>query len=1173
MRNEVRSKIGRCCSLQESFATSEHRKYRRVHGLELPWHPQQVAGWLVLLGIASGTFTVLTPQLGPSVQPLISSIIGATFLIHVLSHLTVLLLDPADPQVRSKPRSIVPEFDRTRHSHVIENGRCHLCNINTTSQRTKHCSICNKCVPKFDHHCKWLNNCIGARNYSVFLVCLVSAIVVALIVVGVSITELLLANFGAKNFWNMTMDNATTIPMLPIPGTGSLIVISVIGILSAIAAILLIHLCFFHGYIACLGLTTYEYVRKKREKHATAKNISVQSTGNPACPSSFCNDESPVQYHFCKSVQPTDHGTTTETRNIFFCSTHTSQRLDNNQRTAVKDRSNFHLYFSYESSSESSVEVSSQTVDPEQSREPIDLKSSTPSPVSCCFSIMNSPPVNPDKKRKRSGDIMEVAKEVPRSCNTMRRIQTFLRSRLKKNSRQRSLNVDVRTRKNKVTPAASPDNNAEKEDYDSSIDVNREVGEGKEHKPPLKLPPLNLSNKQRSKQITVAADNAAYTFTLPPVKRNQNHLRVRRSSLHKRPRFKVSSHVTQSAQLSPIPESEFSKPASPRSPPHSNHFTFPPVHNYLINPGKISILFYYYCNLANSIPCIRAVVEFARVAKSESLKLTATNIYKKVFFSKCSSLKLENEREMCLYYNLEIKTLRSKTKSAYSKMSFLRKKIRFIYTEPLLLARSTILYMIVNSFLFVQNRIMAESNSTKSDFWESVLKSPRYVVAPMVDASELAWRLLCRKHGAQLCYTPMLHSSVFCRDPKYRKEALATTPEDKPLIVQFCGNDPNTLLEAALLAESHCDAIDINIGCPQAIAKRGHYGAFLQDDWDLLRNIVGTLSKSLHIPVTCKLRVFPEIEKTVKYAKMLEEAGACLLTVHGRTREQKGPLTGLASWRQIAAVRQAVKIPVFANGNIQCLQDIERCIKETGVQGVMTAEGNLYNPYIFESCYPPCWEPALEYLDLVELYPAPSSYIRGHLFKLFQHILCLAENQKERQNLATNSTMESFRNVVKALRDRYRPYHEGHILWQPDKGDYNLKLPPWLCQPYIRDSPQEYIEKLEAKKNDAENLDLQKKFTDEEGNEISRKRMKKLRRVSRRPNQKTVTVKRGSLLCTLCPNPLGLKCDYKLCRQCCRNQCYKENLDCKGHRNMTKTRRQMAIDFAAKRKKTENLLA
>ncbi|KAH6998740.1 dihydrouridine synthase-domain-containing protein [Ilyonectria sp. MPI-CAGE-AT-0026] len=265
-------------------------------------------------------------------------------------------------------------------------------------------------------------------------------------------------------------------------------------------------------------------------------------------------------------------------------------------------------------------------------------------------------------------------------------------------------------------------------------------------------------------------------------------------------------------------------------------------------------------------------------------------------------------------------------------------------------------------------------------FYESI-GSPKFVVAPMVDQSEFAWRMLTRsflsptEQSSLLAYTPMLHARLYSEDEKYRKAHFqAVRPEtstpwldgnpsiDRPLFVQFCANDPTALLSAAKQVAPYCDAVDLNLGCPQGIARKGHYGAFLQEDQDLIFRLINNLHKELPVPVTAKIRLLETKEKSLAYAQNVLKAGASILTVHGRRREQKGHLTGLADWKMIRFLRDSLPpdTVIFANGNILQEGDLEKCLEATGADGVMSAEGNLSDPAIF-SKPPPIGEEGREY--------------------------------------------------------------------------------------------------------------------------------------------------------------------------------------------------------------------
>eukprot|EP01024_Parvocaulis_polyphysoides_P059089 TRINITY_DN6378_c0_g2_i3.p1 TRINITY_DN6378_c0_g2~~TRINITY_DN6378_c0_g2_i3.p1 ORF type:complete len:407 (+),score=52.41 TRINITY_DN6378_c0_g2_i3:74-1222(+) len=286
-------------------------------------------------------------------------------------------------------------------------------------------------------------------------------------------------------------------------------------------------------------------------------------------------------------------------------------------------------------------------------------------------------------------------------------------------------------------------------------------------------------------------------------------------------------------------------------------------------------------------------------------------------------------------------------------------------------------------------KLLQMTHIQKSWDWYNSIGAPKLFVAPMVDGSELPFRMLCRHYGAQAAYSPMYNSGIFIRNKTYRRLYWNTCPEDRPLIVQFCGNNPEQVLKAAKMVEGDCDAVDLNLGCPQRIAKRGKYGAFIMDDWKLVSDIISTLQQNLSVPVTAKIRIYPDVNRTIQYAKALQDAGCSLIAVHGRFREQKNTKLIRADWDQIKAVKNALQIPVIANGNISSLEDCWRCLQYTGCDGVMSAEKLLTNPQLFDESYLQVrpWDGArhlLEYLQYNEKYPVEPSIIKGHAFKLIR---------------------------------------------------------------------------------------------------------------------------------------------------------------------------------------------
>ena len=222
------------------------------------------------------------------------------------------------------------------------------------------------------------------------------------------------------------------------------------------------------------------------------------------------------------------------------------------------------------------------------------------------------------------------------------------------------------------------------------------------------------------------------------------------------------------------------------------------------------------------------------------------------------------------------------------------------------------------------------------------------ILSPMAGFSDLPYRIIARDFGSAMSYTEFVSVDGLLHGNEKTKQMLTFSPNEYPITFQVFGSDINKIVEVCKQIEQWGPTIiDLNMGCSvNKVAGRGAGAALLKEP-DKVGKIFSRLSRELSIPVTGKIRLGWDYHSLnyLTIAKVLEESGASLIAVHGRTKSQA--YTGNANWDAIAEIKQAVNIPVIGNGDVKCVNDIDRLKKHTGCDAVMIGRAAIGNPWIF----------------------------------------------------------------------------------------------------------------------------------------------------------------------------------------------------------------------------------
>ena len=230
----------------------------------------------------------------------------------------------------------------------------------------------------------------------------------------------------------------------------------------------------------------------------------------------------------------------------------------------------------------------------------------------------------------------------------------------------------------------------------------------------------------------------------------------------------------------------------------------------------------------------------------------------------------------------------------------------------------------------------------------NVILENNVVLAPMAGITDLPFRLLCKEFGPGLVYTEMVSAKALFYGDEKTKKLLNMKNETIPIAVQIFGSDVEAMVYATKYLQDIADIIDINMGCPAPKVVKNGDGSKLLLNLDLVGEIVTNVVKVSNIPITVKIRKGWNDENivAVEAAKIIEEAGALAITVHGRTREEF--YSGKADWDIIKKVKESVNIPIFGNGDVKSPESAKKMFEQTNVDGIMIGRASLGEPWIFK---------------------------------------------------------------------------------------------------------------------------------------------------------------------------------------------------------------------------------